>query len=198
MSSLARHRKRKFDKARRKGDEKGVKDAMNVRQSMARTYAQQVIADKMCRREAIANLTDIFMLTVHEKYGFGRDRILKLRDKMQSEFDAILSKNVTVQEIDDFLKKEVKLDAGLTRKYSNLSHYEIIEDRATKEMSAAFIMAMLDEYNHKGKSLANACRYAFSINEKLNKKELTYTQIRARLQKVMDRGRKKHVSDVPG
>lgn len=198
MGSFVRARKRKFDKARRRGDEKGVKDAMKVRHSMARTYAEQYLVDRKCWRNAVSNLTDIFMLTVHERYGFGRGRILRLRDKMRSELRAIISGNVTVKEIDDFLKKEVRLDSGLSRKYTDISRYEAIEDDAVRAVSAAFLMAMLDEFGHKGKSLANACHYAFMINDKLVKNELTYPQIREKLQKVMERGQKKHVSDVPG
>lgn len=190
MGSFARARMRKERKAINKGYDKAKKQNKVVRRDMARTYAEQIKADIQCRRDAISNLSAIFMLTVHERYGFGRRRILRLRDKMQREFDAITSGNVNVREIDHFLMDELKLDAGLSRKYTSANHYEGIEDRVVRELTAAFLMAMLDEFGYKGNALAKTCRHAFAINDRLNKNELTYPQIRARLQKVMDRGRK--------
>ncbi len=160
---------------------------------MARTYAEQLRMDMECRRNAISNLIDIFMLTVHERYGFGRHRILRLRDKMQIEFDAILSGNISVKEIDQFLEDEIDLEAGLSRKYKSAGHYESIEDRVVREVTAAFLMAMLDEFGYKGNALMKTCHHAFRINDKLESGELTYPQIREKLQKVMDRGKKEDV-----
>lgn len=193
MGSFARARKRKERKAINKGYDKARKQNKVVRRDMARTYAEQLRMDIECRRNAISNITDIFMLTVHERYGFGRQRILRLRDKMQSEFDAITGRNVTIKEIDEFLMAELKLDAGLSKKYTSANHYESIEDRVVREMTAAFLMAMLDEFGLKGSALMKTCHHAFRINDKLESGELTYPQIRERLQKVMKRGKKDDV-----
>jgi len=193
MGSFARSRKRKEHKAINKGYNKAKKAAKAARKGIARTYAEQIRDDMLCRKNAISNLTSIFMLTVHERYGFGRGRILRLRDKMQSEFDAIISGNVNIKEIDQFLMDEVKLEAGLTKNCKFNNHYEAIEGRAVREMTAAFLMAMLDEFGYKGNAMMKTCRHAFRINDKLESGELTYPQIREKLQKVMDRGRKEDV-----
>ena len=193
MGSFARSRKRKENKAINKGYNKAKKAANAARKDIARTYAEQIRDDILCRKNAISNLTAIFMLTVHERYGFGRGRILRLRDKMQSEFDAIISGNVNVKEIDQFLMDEVKLEAGLCKKCKFDNHYEAIEGRAVREMTAAFLMAMLDEFGYKGNAMMKTCHHAFRINDKLESGELTYPQIREKLQKVMYRGRKEDV-----
>jgi hypothetical protein len=145
------------------------------------------------RKNTLHNLSACFLLATNEKYGFGRGKLLRLRDKMQSEFDAITGRNVTIKEIDEFLMAELKLDAGLSKKYTSANHYESIEDRVVREMTAAFLMAMLDEFGHKGNALMKTCHHAFRINDKLESGELTYPQIRARLQKVMKRGKKDDV-----
>jgi hypothetical protein len=190
MGSFARARKRKESKAVRKGENNAQKAAKVLHDDMARTYAEQVRADIACRKIAISNVGDIFFLTVHERYGFGRQRILQLRNKMQNEFDCIVGGYVTVREIDAFLKEDIKLDSGLSSKYKNMSHYDVIETKAVKEMTAAFLMAMLDEFGYKGEALAKTCHHAFQINDRLAREELTYSEIRQRLQKVMDRGKK--------
>lgn len=193
MGSFARRRKRKENKAINRGEKKAKKAAKVLRADMARTYAEQLRMDMECRRNAISNLIDIFMMTVHERYGFGRQRILRLRDKMQSEFDAILSGNISVKEIDQFLEEEIDLEAGLSKKYKSAGHYESIEDRVVREVTAAFLMAMLDEFGYKGNALMKTCHHAFRINDKLESGELTYPQIREKLHKVMKRGQKDDV-----
>jgi hypothetical protein len=127
---------------------------------------------------------------MHVKYGFGKDRLNRLRDKTWNEFEAIMSGFVSVPEIDRFLKGDVEFDCGLCTKDPNADRVKQIEDKAIRDLTAAFLMALLDEFNFKGKKLKNICNAAFSINDKIMNGELRYSDIRAKLAKVMERGKK--------
>jgi hypothetical protein len=57
-------------------------------------------------------------------------------------------------------------------------------------LTAAFVMALLDEFGYKGKKLEKICHAAFEINDAIMNGTLTYTEIRQALAKTMERGRK--------
>jgi hypothetical protein len=52
------------------------------------------------------------------------------------------------------------------------------------------MMALLDEFNYKGKKLETICHAAFEINNAIMDGKLTYTEIKQALAKTMERGRK--------
>ena len=187
MSSFARARARKEKKARNKGYARGEKVSSSINRNVYRSYVEQLKAEELHRKEVIANLWIIFQYTMIERYRFGAQRLTRLRNKTWGEFEAIMAGNVHVREIDQFLRNDVEFSCGLSAVDKNASRWKQIEDRAIREVSAAFLMALLDEFYIKAKGLENICHYAFDLNYKLLAGEISYTDMEKRIIKVMSR-----------
>jgi len=136
MGSFARARARKQKKAARVGNERGIKQAARVQQSVKGAYVYQLRYDTAVRKEALSNLSAVFMYAMHEKYGFGAGYLERLRNKMQSVFDSIVAGNVSVEEIAQYLHDEVKLDCGMKAQDPKVNHHRQIEFNLTREKSS--------------------------------------------------------------
>jgi hypothetical protein len=187
MSSFARARARKEKKARNKGYARGEKVSSSINRNVYRSYVEQLKAEEIHRKEVIANLWIIFQYTMIERYRFGAQRLTRLCNKTWGEFEAIMAGNVHVREIDQFLRNDMKFSCGLSAVDKNASRWKQIEDRAIRELSAAFLMALLDEFYIKAKGLENICHYAFDLNYKLLAGEISYKDMKNRIIKVMSR-----------
>lgn len=187
MGSFARARARKEKKAARVGNERGAKQAVRVQRSVKGAYVYQLRYDTAVRKEALRNLSAVFMYAMHEKYRFGAGYLERLRNKMQSVFDSIVAGNVSVEEIAQYLHDEIKLDCGVDTQDPKADHHRQIEFRAVKEMSAALLMALLDEFGFKAKRLGDAYLHICELSDKINRKEITYAEIRAGLEEVFKR-----------
>ena len=187
MSSFARARARKEKKARNKGYGRGEKVSASIKRNVYRSYVEQLKAEELHRKEVIANLWIIFQYTMIERYRFGAQRLTRLRYKTWGEFEAIMAGNVNVREIDRFLRNDVEFSCGLSAVDKNASRWKQIEDQAIREVSAAFLMALLDEFYIKAKGLENICHYAFDLNYKLLAGEISYKDMEKRIIKVMSR-----------
>ena len=190
MGSFARVRARKLKKQAGVGDRRARREVIRAEQNISLSYAKRYRLEQAYRTEVISNLWLIYRYTMHIKYGFGKDRLNRLRDKTWNEFEAIMSGYVSVAEINNYLKQDIDFDCGLCTKDPKADRTKQIEDKAIRDLSAAFMMALLDEFNYKGKKLKKICQYAFDINDKIMNGELRYSDIRAKLAKVMERGNK--------
>jgi hypothetical protein len=187
MSSFARARARKEKKARNRGYARSEKVSASIKRNVYRSYVEQLKAEELHRKEVIANLWIIFQYTMIERYRFGAQRLTRLRNKTWGEFEAIMAGNVNVREIDQFLRKDVEFSCGLSAVDKNASRWKQVEDQAIRELSAAFLMALLDEFYIKAKGLENICHYAFDLNNKLVAGEISYKDMENRIVKVMSR-----------
>ena len=188
--SLARARARKLKKQASADDKRARREVVRAEQNISLSYAKRYRIEQAYRKEVINNLWLIYRYTMHVKYGFGKDRLNRLRDKTWNEFEAIMSGYVSVAEINNYLKQDIDFDCGLCTKDPKADRTKQIEDKAIRDLSAAFMMALLDEFNYKGKKLKKICQYAFDINDKIMNGELRYSDIRSKLAKVMERGNK--------
>jgi hypothetical protein len=189
--SLARARKRKLAKKANKGTELAKHRIAHADKTIGMSYVERYKIELAYRKEVINNLWLIYRYVMYEKYGFGREGQIRLRDKTWNEFEAIMAGYVSVPEIDKFFKEEIDFDCGLCTMDPKADRQKRIEDIAIRDLSAAFLMALLDEFNYKAKKLVKICHYTFVINDKILKNELTYDDIQEKLNKVMERGRKK-------
>ena len=188
--SLARARARKLKKQANKGDKLAKRSAIRASLNVEMSYAKRYRLEQIYRKEVLENLWLIYRYTMHVKYGFGKNRLNRLRDKTWNEFESIMSGFVSVPEIDRFLKSDIEFDCGLCTRDPKADRVKQIEDKAIRDLTAAFVMALLDEFGYKGKKLEKICHAAFEINDAIMNGTLTYTEIRQALAKTMERGRK--------
>lgn len=184
--SLARKMARKAQKAMRVGNERGAKQAAMVKEDVKTAYVRQRLTEVETRNQALENLSSVFMIAMHERYKFGAGKLIRLRDKIRSEFESIRSGNVTVDEINDFLRDNMSfLIGGEIEKGANRKRQ--IEFKATSEMSAAFLMALVDEFGFRKKRLGDAYSHCIDVCERLERREITYPIIREQLKVVFAR-----------
>ncbi len=189
MGSFARKRGRNLKKKANTGDKKAVREYRQARQAVKESMVNQLKRDHKCRKQTLINLMGCFLLAMHTGYGFGAARLVRLRDKMQSEMDAIVAGNVSVEEIADFLRDEIGLNVGIAEKDPNAGHYRQIEFKGVQQMSAAFFMALLDEYNFKKKRLADAYGKVADLSDSVAKNEIDYPEICAKVDAVINKGK---------
>ena len=174
-----------------KEQKKVQREEKRAERGMQRAYIDSLITDMECRKEALHKLSMIFLLVMHTQYGFGVGRLKRLRDKMQSELDCIVYKYVTVEEIVVYLRDELKMDVGAAPKDPRANHYRQLELEVIKEMSAAFLMALVDEFGFRKKRLEDAYGFAAGLCDMLTNGETTYEEIGNRMAEVMTKGGKK-------
>lgn len=190
MSSFAKKMARKAKKARREGVEKGQRVAVKASRDVKHSYLLQNCRETLTRREALRNLSAVFLYAMHRDAGFGargghKSRLYRLRDKMQSVFDCIVSKNVTIHEISDYLRNDIKLDVDIITCDPKADWLRKIEHKAVQEMEAAFLMALIDEFGYKKKRLEVAYMYCAKLSAELKAGKLTYQYIRQEIEKIM-------------
>ena len=187
MSSFARKRDRKLKKQASAGDKRAIREYKRGRQAVKESMVEQLKRDHKCRVQTLQNLSACFLLAMNRGYKFGVVRLAKLWEKMQSEMDAIVAGYVTVEEIADFLKDEIGLNVGIAESDPNAGHYRQIEFKGVQQMSAAFFMALLDEFNFKKKRLADAYGMVAEISDNVHYGKETYEGIRHEVEVIMSK-----------
>jgi len=190
MSSFARKMGRKVSNAEKKGVKKAERTAGRTQASLICAYAHANIKSTMTRKTARRHLSGVFLYAMHRDAGFGAksgktSRLFRLRDKMQSVFDCIVSKNVTIQEIEKFLRDEIKIDVDIIFCDPKANWYRKIEHRAVQEMEAAFLMALVDEFGYGKKRLEQAYIYCAKLSDEIASGKLTYDFICDEIERVM-------------
>lgn len=184
--SLARARARKEKRKCKVDMSRTTKREQRAQRGIRAAYVEQLAYDHAVRKTALENLSAVFLYAMHEKYQYGAGRLAKLRDKMQSEFDAITAGNVSVKEISEYLNNEIGLPCSDNQDPKATRHRQI-EFKAVREMSAAFLMALLDEFGFKKKRLGDAYMHCADLSVRLDEKKITYPEIRAEIKKIFRR-----------
>jgi hypothetical protein len=175
-----------------KEQKKVQREEKRAERGMQRAYVDSLITDMECRKEALHKLSMIFLLVMHTQYGFGVGRLKRLRDKMQSEMDCIVYKYVTVEEIVIYLRDELKMDVGAAPKDPRANHYRQLELEVIKEMSAAFLMALVDEFGFRKKRLEDAYGFAAGLCDMLNDGTRTFEDLEKQMAEITTKGGKKN------
>lgn len=185
MGSFARARKRKLEKDANKGDRRADRQLKRADKDIKMAYVKDYQQQLIWRRQALLNLSACFMYAMRMNYGWGKKRLMRLRDKMQSEFDAMVAGNVNVVEIGDFLRTEIGLDIDVAALKPGLERKRQIEVKAVQQMSAAFFMGLLDEYGWGKKRLSEAYMHVAKLSDRVSKQEISYEEIRQKVGEVM-------------
>ena len=185
--SFAKKMARKRDLAMRGNEHKAHRIANRAERDVKMAYRYQMAADMCVRKTALRNLSAVFLYAMHQYEGFGRSRLERLRDKMQNVFECIIGKYVTLPEIAEFLSNDIGLECGLMADNPKASHHRQIEFKAVQQMSAAFLMAMLDEFGYKKKRLRKAYGYCAALSDEIGDKKITYDEINEQMVKIMSK-----------
>ena len=91
--SLARVMKRKLEKQAATGDMRAAKNYLKAKKSVRHTTTREIVEQVAIRKQAVAEITTTMVVAVHRSFGWGTDRILRLRKKMRSQAECIIAES---------------------------------------------------------------------------------------------------------
>ena len=180
--SLAKKIARNREKKAGTKIQKTTKQINRSEHDVRRAYIRQNVEDTITRLEAIQNVEAILLVAAHETFRFAKKRLDRLYARMKSHFDCIKSGYVTVEEICQILRDEAKMDIRDCRN-PNVSHQQLIQYKVIDELSAAFLIGLLDEYGYKATLLHRVYSAAAEISEKLDRHEMNIQDLENILEK---------------
>ena len=167
FKAIAEHSKKKGDSAKRQ---------------VIHADSRQCVMDLAYRAEATQNILTIFLTAMHKKFGFGKKRLTQLDDKIFSYFDCIKKKKVKLCELEQILREETDLCIeDEPNRYTTNDRYRQISKNVSDELSACFLLALLDEFGFKKKRLQDAYHAAANVANSLKTKEITLNDLRHEL-----------------
>lgn len=179
---------KKLARKRQKMGEKKIAGETKARNSAARdtrhAFIRQNVTDSYVRLEAIQNVTTMFMAASRETFKFGRQRLERLLDRMKSYFECIRGGYVTMPEICQILRDEAHMDIRDERPKA-MDHVKSIQYNVIDEMSAAFLLSIMDVYGYKATLMNRVYRAAADISVKLDKRIMGIKDVEAIVAEVM-------------
>ena len=189
--SLARTMKRKLEKQATTGDMRAAKGYLKAKKSVRHATTREIVEQVAIRKQAVAEITTTMVVAVHRIFGWGADRILRLRKKMRSQEECIRRKYVRVEDIEGIIEREMKWRFNIEKNGGTLRQQT--EYKATRFMSAVFVLALHDEFGFGYKRAKRAYDELSAIWKAIHDGELSLGDIFAEYERI---GKHKMVSDM--
>ena len=144
---------------------------------------REIIEDRKIVTEAYDTLTVIFDVAVHRKWGWGKERRARLHKKMAIHLRCLSAGAVKTSDIERIIKAETGLELDKRRLHAEWwDHEREIQYRCVDDMSAIFMIALMDEFGYKGKALDSVYDVAAEIAHEIKIGKKTVTDMRAELE----------------
>ena len=144
---------------------------------------REIVEDHKTVTEAYDTLTVVLDVAVHRKWGWGKERRARLHKKMAIHLLCLKDRTVKTSDIEHIIKRETGLE--LDKKHLHAEwwdHEREIQYRCVDDMSAIFMIALMDEFGYKGKALGDVYDIAATIAHELKTGEKTVADLRAELE----------------
>ena len=142
---------------------------------------REIVEDHKTVTEAYDTLTVVLDVAVHRKWGWGKERRARLHKKMAIHLLCLKDRTVKTSDIEHIIKKETRLD----KKHLHAEwwdHEREIQYRCVDDMSAIFMIALMDEFGYKGKALDSVYDVAAEIAHEIKTGKKTVADLRAELE----------------
>lgn len=189
--SLARTMKRKLEKQATTGDMRAAKSYLKAKKSVRHATTREIVEQVAIRKQAVAEITTTMVVAVHRSFGWGTDRILRLRKKMRSQAECIRRKYVRVEDIEGIIEREMKWRFNIEKNGGTLRQQT--EYKATRFMSAVFVLALHDEFGFGYKRAKRAYDELSAIWKAIHDGELSLGDIFAEYERI---GKHKTMCDM--
>lgn len=189
--SLARAMKRKLEKQAATGDLRAAKSYLKAKKSVRHATTREIVEQVAIRKQAVAEITTTMVVAVHRSFGWGTDRILRLRKKMRSQAECIRRKYVRVEDIEGIIEREMKWRFNIEKNGGTLRQQT--EYKATRFMSAVFVLALHDEFGFGYKRAKRAYDELSAIWKAIHDGELSLGDIFAEYERI---GKHKTMCDM--
>lgn len=189
--SLARAMKRKLEKQAATGDLRAAKSYLKAKKSVRHATTREIVEQTIVRRQSVAEIMMTMVVAVHRSFGWGTDRILRLRKKMRSQAECIRRKYVRVEDIEGIIEREMKWRFNIEKNGGTLRQQT--EYKATRFMSAIFVLALHDEFGFGYKRARRAYDELSAIWKAIHDGELSLGDIFAEYERI---GKHKTMCDM--
>ena len=179
MSSIARKLARKTMKAA----EQKTAVATRARRSVQHATTKQIIRDHGVVSEAYDNLMILFDVAVHRAFGWGKKMRTRLHAKMAVHLLCLRGRMVTTGDIEKILRDEAGLDLDKCHiKAAAWDRDRKLQYSATDDMSAIFLLSIMDEFGYKKVRLARAYETAADIAHEIRTGAVQWADVRHELE----------------
>lgn len=183
--------KRKLEKQAATGDMRAAKNYLKAKKSVRHATTREIVEQVAIRKQAVAEITTTMVVAVHRSFGWGTDRILRLRKKMRSQAECIRRKYVKVEDIEGIIEREMKWRFHIEKNGGTLRQQT--EYKATRFMSAIFVLALHDEFGFGYKRARRAYDELSAIWKAIHDGELSLGDIFAEYERI---GKHKTMCDM--
>ena len=179
MSSIARKLARKTMKAA----EQKTAVATRARRSVQHATTKQIIRDHGVVSEAYDNLMILFDVAVHRAFGWGKKMRTRLHAKMAVHLLCLRGRMVTTGDIEKILRDEAGLDLDKCHiKAAAWDRDRKLQYSATDDMSAIFLLSIMDEFGYKKVRLARVYETAADIAHEIRTGAVQWADVRHELE----------------
>lgn len=183
MSSFAKKMARKRAKVLKRDGIAAAGRSGRVEKKVRHLTPREIIEDRKTVTEAYDTLTVLFDVAVHRKWGWGKERRARLHKKMAIHLLCLKDRTVKTSDIEHIIKRETGLELDKEHLHAEWwDHEREIQYRCVDDMSAIFMIALMDEFGYKGKALGDVYDIATTIAHELKKGEKTVADLRAELE----------------
>lgn len=142
---LARAMKRKAMRSAQIGEKKGRQDYSRAKKAVRHATTREIVMQAMIRKEFAAEITATVFVAMRRSFGWGTDRLMRLRKKMGMELDCLTDKYVKIEDLERIIRDELAWGFDI-EDASDLDMESRTKYRTIRVMSAAFIVALHDEF----------------------------------------------------
>ena len=179
MSSIARKLARKTMKAA----EQKTAVATRARRSVQHATTEQIIRDHSVVSEAYDNLMVLFDVAVHRAFGWGKKMRTRLHAKMAVHLLCLRGRMVTTGDIEKILRDEAGLDLDKCHiKAAAWDRDRKLQYSATDDMSAIFLLSIMDEFGYKKVRLSRVYNVAADIAYEISTGAVEWADVRKGLE----------------
>lgn len=183
MSSFTKKMARKRAKELKKDGVAAAKRSGRVEKKVRHLTPREIIEDRKTVTEAYDTLTVLFDVAVHRKWGWGKERRARLHKKMAIHLLCLKDRTVKTSDIERIIKDETGLELNKRHLYAEWwDHEREIQYRCVDDMSAIFMIALMDEFGYKGKALDSVYDVAAEIAHEIKIGKKTVADLRAELE----------------
>lgn len=174
---------RKRAKELKKDGIAATKRSGRIEKKVRHLTPREIVKDRKTVTEAYDTLTVIFDVAVHRKWGWGKERRARLHKKMARHLLCLKDRIVKTSDIERIIKKEAGLELDKKHLYAEWwDHQREIQYRCVDDMSAIFMIALMDEFGYKGKALDSVYDVAAEIAHEIKIGKKTVKDLRAELE----------------
>lgn len=181
--SFAKKMARKRAKELKKGGIAATGRSGRPERKVRHLTPREIIEDRKTVTEAYDTLTVIFDVAVHRKWGWGKERRARLHKKMAIHLRCLRAGTVKTSDIERIIKDETGLELDKRHLYAEWwDHEREIQYRCVDDMSAIFMISLMDEFGYKGKALDSVYDVAAEIAHEIKTGKKTVADLRAELE----------------